>query len=83
MGGEILSSTVSLLVLLALLGGAALLAKRLRGNLPGTADGAIKLLATRPLGGANMLVLVQAEDQKFLLGVSRAGITSLGRLDGH
>jgi len=61
MGGEILSSTGSLLVLLALVGGAAWLARHLRGRLPGAKEGDIKLLATRGLGGQNALVIAEAE----------------------
>ena len=44
-------------------------------------SGAMSVVATLPLGPKERLVLVEALDRKFLLGVSPAGITALHHLD--
>ncbi len=50
---------------------------------PGTASGGpIRLVALRPLGGKRMLALVEVEEERFLLGMTDAQISCLGRLDG-
>lgn len=49
---------------------------------PGTASGGpIRLIALRPLGGKRMLALVEVEEEKFLLGMTDAQISCLGRLE--
>ena len=49
---------------------------------PGTASGGpIRLLALRPLGGKRMLALVEVEREKFLLGMTDAQISCLGRIE--
>jgi len=79
----IVSTMASLLVILALLMGAALLARKLRdrgwslGTRPQTR---INLLASRPLGPQTSLLLVEADGHRFLLGTSRAGLTLIGAL---
>ncbi|MCB5945815.1 flagellar biosynthetic protein FliO [Acidocella sp. KAb 2-4] len=82
-----LSSAAALLVILFVLAGAAFLARRLRGSAWGqklnAAAQPISILATRPLGGQHSLVIAEAEGQRFLLGVSRGGITAIGRLSSH
>ena len=42
----------------------------------------IQLLALRSLGGKRILALVEVEEEKFLLGMTDAQISCLGRLDG-
>lgn len=66
--------------LLLLVAGLALWWWRVR---PGTASGGpIRLIALRPLGGKRMLALVEVEEEKFLLGMTDAQISCLGRLEG-
>ncbi len=45
------------------------------------ADGGIRLVASRSLGGKRLLALVEVEDQRFLLGLTDERITCLGRLE--
>jgi flagellar biogenesis protein FliO len=82
----VISSFVSLVVIFGALIGATFLLRRLRGTAWGqrtTTQTQIKLIASRPLGGQNTLVIAQAEGQRFLIGVSRGGIAAIGRLDGN
>lgn len=81
MNGEILSTLISLAGILAALAGAAWLARRLRGRLPSAGASPIAIIATRPLGGQHALIIAEAGGQRFLLGLSRGGMTALGRLD--
>jgi len=78
------SSLVSLTVILALLGGAAYAAKRLRiGAGTAKAGGArIEILAARQIGWQCSLLIVEAEGRRFLIGAGRHGLTSIGALDG-
>jgi flagellar biogenesis protein FliO len=80
-----LAATASTLAaLLVLLAGAAWLARRLRGRLPGRGnDGAIAIIASRALGGGHVLVIAEAGGKRFLIGVSRAQMSVLGRLSAH
>ena len=65
--------------LLLLVAGLALWWWRVR---PGTtSSGPIRLVALRPLGGKRMLALVEVEEEKFLLGMTDAQISCLGRLE--
>jgi flagellar biogenesis protein FliO len=78
------SSLGSLLVIFGVLIAATLLVRRLRGSAwsQRNADQAqIKLIASRPLGGQNALLIVEAQGQRFLIGAGRNGMTSIGRLD--
>ena len=81
------SSIAALLVILFTLAGAAFFLRRLRGTAWGQKLNAvaqpINVLATRPLGGQHSLVIAEAEGQRFLIGVSRSGITAIGRLNAH
>jgi flagellar biogenesis protein FliO len=43
-------------------------------------EGAIRLVAMRPLGGKRLLALVEVERERFLLGLTDENITCLGRL---
>lgn len=45
-----------------------------------TGQGPIRLLALRPLGQKRVLALVEVEDERFLLGMTDAQISCLGRL---
>jgi flagellar biogenesis protein FliO len=72
----------ALAAIFALLIAAVLLARRLRG--PGwraKPSQQIQLLAARPLGGLTTLVIVQAENQRYLIATGRHGTTAIGRLD--
>jgi len=81
------STIASLLVILFALAGAAFLARRFRGTAWGqklnAATSPISLLATRSLGGQHSLAIAEADGQRFLIGISRTGITAIGRLDSH
>ena len=78
------SASLSLLVILALLAGAAWLAKRLRetrgvlrrGNGP-----QISIIASRAIGPQASLMIVEAEGQRFLIGAGRGGVTAIGALN--
>lgn len=86
MESSIISSLASLIVIFGVLIGATFLVRRLRGTAWGqraAAQTQIKLIASRPLGGQNTLVIAEAEGQRFLIGVSRGGIAAIGRLDGR
>lgn len=45
-----------------------------------TGQGPIRLVALRPLGQKRVLALVEVEDERFLLGMTDAQISCLGRL---
>ena len=78
------STLASLLAILFALAGAAWLAKRLRGRLPGGgahSNAAISIVSSRPLGGMHSLIIAEADGQRFLIGLSRGQITTIGRLN--
>lgn len=78
------STLASLLAILFALAGAVWLAKRLRGRLPGGgahASAAISIISSRPLGGMHSLIIAEADGQRFLIGLSRGQITTIGRLN--
>jgi flagellar biogenesis protein FliO len=83
--GSAASTIASLLAILGVLTGAAFVLRRLRGTAWGrklnAATSPITLLATRPLGGQHSLVIAEAEGKRFLIGISRTGMTAIGRLD--
>ncbi len=74
------STIAALLGILFVLAGAAYALRRLRGRLPGAGSGAISVLSSRALGAQQSLIVAEAEGQRFLLGVSRNGITIISRL---
>ncbi len=83
--GAAASTLASLLVILLVLAAAGWALRRLRGGalgarLAGPAS-PISLIVTKPLGGQHSLVIAEAEGQRFLIGVSRGGITAIGRLE--
>jgi len=51
-----------------------------RQRLGGRTDDAIRLVATRGLGGKRVLALVEVERERFLLGLTEDTVTCLGRL---
>jgi flagellar biosynthetic protein FliP len=51
-----------------------------RQRLGSRADDAIRLVATRGLGGKRLLALVEVERERFLLGLTEDTVTCLGRL---
>ena len=72
----------SLAVILLLLAGVAVLARRLRGrHWAGRLDQPIKIVASRALGWQSCLLIVEAGGRRFLVGSSRAGLTAIGALD--
>ncbi|GAB0116680.1 FliO/MopB family protein [Acidisoma sp. 7E03] len=81
-----LSSVLSLAAVLAVLGVAFLLARRLQrnGRLASGVFGkggegpAIRLLSSRVLGAQTSLQLVEVDGRRFLIGVNRSGLTRLG-----
>jgi flagellar biogenesis protein FliO len=78
------SSISALLVILGVLVAAGFLARRLRGagwGQQAAQGGQIDIVASRALGGQHMLVIAQADGQRFLIGVSRGGMVTIGRLD--
>jgi flagellar biogenesis protein FliO len=80
------STIASLLAILFVLAGAAFLLRRLRAKLPGgiaKMQGPINIIANRQLGGQHSLIIAEAEGVKFLIGVSRNGMTAIGRLNAH
>ncbi len=80
----ILSMIGSLTAILAALAGFAYLAKwfqRRSPRQPRVAQHAISVIATRHIGWQASLQIVEADGQRFLIGTSRSGITSIGPLD--
>ncbi len=77
------STIASLLAIFLLLGGAAFLLRRFRANLPGAvkSQGSISIVAIRVLGGQHSLVVAEVEGIKFLIGISRNGMTPIGKLN--
>jgi flagellar protein FliO/FliZ len=83
--GTLLSALGSLLAIFSVLIAATFALRRLRstqwGQRPAN-PAAIKLIATRPLGGQNTLVIAEVANQRFLIGISRTSISAIGKLDG-
>jgi flagellar biogenesis protein FliO len=80
------SSLVSISVIFGGLFGVTFLLRRLRGTgwrQRGAGQSPIHIAAARGLGGQNTLVIAEVEGQRFLLGVSRGGISTIGRINGH
>ena len=78
------STIASLLIILGLRVALAFLARRLKGRIPGSkASGKmpVSILSSRPLGGQHSLVVAEADGKRFLLGVSRGGISLITKLD--
>lgn len=75
---------LSLFVILALLMAAAWILRRLqaRGFVKLNAVSAINIVASRRLGLASSLLIVEAEGERFLVSSSRSGVTAIGRLGG-
>ncbi|MGE4481087.1 FliO/MopB family protein [Acidocella sp.] len=80
------STIASLLMILGLLAGLAFVARRWRARMPGSQAGGnmpVSILSSRPLGGQHSLVVAEAGGRRFLLGVSRGGVSLIDRLDAH
>jgi flagellar biogenesis protein FliO len=79
-GGDVpfTSAFLSLAVILLLLALAAWAARRLRGRgfvLGQNRNTSIAIIATRLIGPQASLMIVEAEQQRFLVGTGRAGVT--------
>jgi len=82
-GATIISAAVSLFVILGMLMGAALLARKLRDGRWGrraSSESQINIIASRSLGAQSSLLIVEAAGQRFLVGAGRAGLTAIGSL---
>lgn len=87
---ETVSAAISMIVsLLVILGGlvvCAFLIKKYKNRvgLDKTSGGMkISILSTRSLGMQQSLVVAEADGKYFLLGICKAGITLISRLDSH
>ncbi len=79
-GTDLAQVMLSLILVLALIAGMAWLARRLR-LAPRAAGDGIRILADLPLGPRERVVLIAVGDRQALVGVSGAGVTTLGLLD--
>ncbi|MBW4024771.1 MAG: hypothetical protein HIU92_16875 [Proteobacteria bacterium] len=83
---EVLSVLVSLIIILGCLFIAAFVVRRWRLGVPWLRSTKLKerdgvtIITVRPVGWQASLQIVEADGQRFLIGASRAGITSIGRL---
>lgn len=46
-------------------------------------QGPISIIASRPLGGQHSLIIAEVEGARFLIGVSRESMATIGRLGAH
>lgn len=77
-GGQIVQLLLGLLLVIGLIFILAWLARRLQQQLPGgSRDDVIQLLATRPLGQRERLLLVQVGSEQVLLGLTPGSIKTL------
>ncbi len=77
------STIAALLGLLFLAAGAAHLLRRWRVQLPARGSNGqslIRIISSRPLGVQQSLIIAEADGVRFLIGVSRSGITAIGQL---
>ena len=78
LGGQIVQLLLGLLLVTGLIFILAWLARRLQQQLPsGSRDDVIQLLATRPLGQRERLLLVQVGNEQVLLGLTPGSIETL------
>ncbi len=78
LGSQLTQLLLGLLLVIGLMFLLAWLARRLQQQLPGQKDGgAIRLLATRPLGPRERLLLVQVGKEQILLGLTPGSIETL------
>jgi flagellar biogenesis protein FliO len=78
------NTIASLLVILFVLAAAAYALRRFGNRQTGattTTQSSISIISTRPLGGQLSLVITEAEGARFLIAISRTGITTIGRLN--
>ncbi len=74
-------------IVVALLG-LSRLARRVKGagrratKMPGTKSGRLTVVGRQPVGKGQWIAVVEAEGQRFLVGISGAGFTPLGELRG-
>lgn len=77
-GSQIVQLLLGLLLVIGLIFVLAWLARRLQQQLPsGSRDDVIQLLATRPLGQRERLLLVQVGSEQVLLGLTPGSIETL------
>lgn len=80
MAGSLLQTTLGLLVVLAVIGGAAWAFKRF-GNLQTGAQGKLKIVGGISLGARERVVLLQVGDTQLVVGVAPGQIQTLHVLD--
>lgn len=78
--GNLIQTSIGLMVILALIAGAAWLAKRF-GNFKIAAQGQMKVVAGLSLGAKERVVLLELGDEQLLLGVAPGRIQTLHILD--
>ena len=78
LGGQMVQLLLGLLLVIGLIFLLAWLARRLQQQLPaGSSNDTIQLLATRPLGPRERLLLVQVGKEQVLLGLTPGSIETL------
>lgn len=75
---QIATTLATLFLVVALIVGLAVLAKRM--NLPTKMSGDIRLLASLPLGAKDKVAVIEVGEQQYLIGVSANGITLLDKM---
>ena len=78
--GNLLQTTLGLLFILLLIGGAAWMVKRF-GNIKMGAQGRIKVLGGISLGARERVVLLEVGEQQLVLGIAPGHISTLHVLD--
>ncbi|NRA70763.1 MAG: flagellar biosynthetic protein FliO [Gammaproteobacteria bacterium] len=78
---DYLNMIMSLLVVIGVIFGLAMLAKRFNLGIAG--QGAIKLVATLPVGTKERLIVVEIEQQQYLIGVTAGEIRLIDKLTNN
>ncbi len=88
--GHVLAQMVLWLgVIVVALFGLSKLARRSKGmgrrtaKVPGTKSGRLTVVSRHPVGKGQWIAVVEAEGQRFLVGITGAGFTPLGELRGE
>lgn len=78
-----LGRSMGVLVLVSLLGGAALYLRSRKNKAPKTRLAGMRVVSATKLGGKAQLVLAEVEGRKILLGVTDSSVRKLGWLDAE